>query len=57
MKTVTQREIRGILVAPSLAKGVKTILTNLELEFKALDPKNCADLLKKSDSQKLENFF
>lgn len=57
LKTVTQREIRGILVAPSLAKGVKTILTNLELEFKALDPKNCADLLKKSDSQKLENFF
>lgn len=57
LKTVTQREIRGILVAPSLAKGVKTILTNLELEFKTLDPKNCADLLKKSDSQKLENFF
>ena len=57
LKTVTQREIRGILVAPSLAKGVKTILTNLELEFKALDPKKCADLLQKSDSQKLENFF
>ena len=57
LKTVTRREIRGILVAPRLAKGVKTILAGLGLEFKALDPKKCADLLQKSESQKLENFF
>jgi RecB family endonuclease NucS len=57
LKTVTRREIRGILVAPRLAKGVKTILVGLGLEFKALDPKKCADLLQKSESQKLENFF
>lgn len=57
LKTVVHREIRGILVAPRLAKGVKTILTGLELEFKALDPKKCADLLNKTESQKLENFF
>lgn len=57
LKTVVHREIRGILVAPRLAKGVNTILTGLELEFKALDPKKCADLLNKTESQKLENFF
>jgi RecB family endonuclease NucS len=57
LKTMTNRELRGILVAPRLAKGVKTILTGLELEFKALDPKKCADLLHKTESQKLENFF
>lgn len=57
LKTVVHREIRGILVAPRLAKGVKTILTGLELDFKALDPKKCADLLNKTESQKLENFF
>ncbi|MEJ2242324.1 MAG: endonuclease NucS [Candidatus Bathyarchaeota archaeon] len=57
LKTVSHREIRGILVAPSLAKGVKTILESLGLEFKSLDPKKCSDLLQKSESQKLENFF
>lgn len=57
LKTMTNRELRGILVAPRLAKGVKTILTGLELEFKSLDPKKCADLLHKTESQKLENFF
>ncbi len=57
LKTVNKREIRGILVAPRLAKGVKTILAGLGLEFKPLDPKKCADLLQKSESLKLENFF
>lgn len=57
LKTMTHREIRGILVAPRLAKGVKTLLTNLGMEFKALDPKKCADLLQRSESQKLEKFF
>ena len=57
VKTMTNRELRGVLVAPRLAKGVQTILTRLGLEFKALDPKKCADILRKSETRKLADFF
>ncbi|MDG6223634.1 MAG: endonuclease NucS [Candidatus Bathyarchaeota archaeon] len=57
IKNITNRELRGILVAPSLAKGVQTILTRLGLEYKSLDPKTCADTLQKSATKKLEDFF
>jgi RecB family endonuclease NucS len=57
VKTVTNRELRGILVAPRLAKGVQTLLTSLGLEFKALEPKKCAEVLRMSESRKLEDFF
>ncbi|MGD9131993.1 MAG: endonuclease NucS [Candidatus Bathyarchaeota archaeon] len=57
VKTMTNRELRGILVAPRLAKGVQTLLTSLELEFKALEPKKCAEVLQRSESRKLEDFF
>jgi RecB family endonuclease NucS len=57
VKTMTYREIRGVLVAPRLAKGVQTLLTSLGLEFKALEPKKCADILRRSESRKLVEFF
>ena len=57
VKTITNRELRGVLVAPRLAKGVQTILTRLGLEFKALEPKTCADILRKSETRKLADFF
>jgi len=57
VKTITNRELRGILVAPRLAKGVQTLLTSLGLEFKALEPKKCADVLRRSESRKLVEFF
>jgi len=57
IKTVTNRELRGVLVAPRLAKGVQAILSSLGLEFKALEPKKCADVLRKLESRKLEDFF
>ena len=57
MKTVANRELRGVLVAPRLAKGVQTILTSLRLEFKALEPKKCAEILRRSESRKLADFF
>ena len=57
LKTVTNREIRGVLVAPRLARGVKTLIIGLGLEFKAVDPKKCANILRRSESKKLEDFF
>jgi RecB family endonuclease NucS len=57
IKSKANRELRGILAAPSLAKDVQRLLVTLGLEFKALDPKKCAEVLKKAETTKLEAFF
>jgi RecB family endonuclease NucS len=57
IKTVAKRDLRGVLVAPHLAKGVQTVLTSLGLEFKALEPKKCAEVLRRSETRKLADFF
>jgi len=57
VKTVVNREVRGVLVAPRLARGVQRLLATLGLEFKALDPKKCTEVLRKSETRKLADFF
>jgi RecB family endonuclease NucS len=57
IKGKADRELRGVLVAPSLGKDVQRLLVTLGLEFKALDPKKCAKVLKKDQNAKLEAFF
>jgi RecB family endonuclease NucS len=57
IKSKADRELRGVLAAPSLGKGVQMLLVTLGLEFKALDPKKCATVLKKAETIKLETFF
>ena len=57
IKVKANRELRGILAAPSLGKDVQRLLATLGLEFKALDPKKCAEVLKKAETTKLETFF
>ncbi len=57
VKTSANRDVRGILVAPRLAKGVQVLLASLGLEFKVLEPKRCADILQKSETRRLMDFF
>jgi RecB family endonuclease NucS len=57
IKTKANRELRGVLAAPSLGKDVQRLLATLGLEFRALDPKKCAEVLKKAENTKLETFF
>jgi RecB family endonuclease NucS len=57
IKGKADRELRGVLAAPSLGKDVQRLLVTLGLEFKALDPKKCAKVLKKAETTKLEVFF
>jgi len=57
IKSKNNREIRAILVAPSLGKDVQRVLATLGLEFKTLDPKTCALVLRKTPTSKLESFF
>jgi len=57
IKGKANRELRGVLVAPSLGKDVQRLLVTMGLEFKALDPKQCAEVLKKAENSRLEAFF
>lgn len=57
IKSKVNRKVRGILVAPNIAKGVQRLLATLQLDFKALDPQKCARTLKRSKTRKLETFF
>jgi len=57
IRSKVNRKVRGILVAPNIAKGVQRLLATLNLDFKALDPKKCAKTLKRSETIKLETFF
>jgi RecB family endonuclease NucS len=57
IKAKVNREVRAVLVAPSLGKDVQRMLVTLGLEYKALDPKTCAEVLKKTENKKLETFF
>ena len=57
IKAIANRELRGVLVAPRLAKGVQTVLTSLGLEFKALSPQRCSEVLKRKRTSSLSDFF
>jgi len=57
VRGLVNREVRGILAAPSLAKGVQRLLATLDLDFKALDPKECAAILSKPEIRRLHEFF
>jgi RecB family endonuclease NucS len=57
VKNMVNREVRGILVAPTLAKGVQKLLVTLGLDFRRLDPKRCAEIVRETETKKLEDFF
>jgi len=57
IKDMVNREVRGILVAPRLGKGIQRLLETLKLEYKALSPKKCAKVLTRSETKKLAEFF
>jgi RecB family endonuclease NucS len=53
----TNREVRGILVAPGTGKDVLRTLTTLGLEYKHLDPRRCAETLTRVHTKKLADFL
>lgn len=57
VRSMVNRKVRGVLVAPNMAKGVQRLLATLGLDFKALDPKKCASLLRKPKTKRLVEFF
>ncbi len=57
VRSMVNREVRGVLVAPNMARGVQRLLATLGLDFKALDPKKCASILIKPEVKRLVDFF
>jgi len=57
IRGLVNREVRGVLAAPNLAKGVQRLLETLGLGFKAVDPRKCAEVLSKSETRGLMEFL
>ncbi len=57
VKAKADRGVRGILVAPEIGKDVQRTLVSLGLEFKPLDPKKCAEIVRQAETHKLADFF
>lgn len=57
IRATTNREVRGILVAPNIAKNTQRLLTTLKLDYRPLNPKKCAEILKKFEAKKLVEYL
>lgn len=57
IKGKADRKVRGILAAPAIAKEARRTLESLKLEFKALNPKKCAEIIKRARNVGLEAFM
>ncbi len=57
VRGIVNKDVRGVLAAPSLGKGVQRLLTTLGLEHKALDPRKCAEVLSQPGTRRLQEFF
>lgn len=57
IKAKADRAVRGILAAPQVAKDVQRLLATLGLEYKFLDPRKCAETLRRAETKKLAEFF
>ena len=56
-KSASDREVRGIITAPELAKGAQKLMASLNLEFKPLDPQTCAEVLKQKRGKQITDFL
>jgi RecB family endonuclease NucS len=57
VERVVNRDVRGVLAAPDMTRGTQKLLATLDLTFKPLDPRRCAEILHESKIRKLADFF
>ncbi|MBS7643033.1 endonuclease NucS [Candidatus Bathyarchaeota archaeon] len=57
IRGMVQRDVRGILVAPDVARAAQPLLYALALEFKPLSPRQCAEILSSVRTQTLSKYF
>jgi RecB family endonuclease NucS len=51
---MSEMSIRPILVAPSISKGTHKLLFTMGVEFRRVDPKQCAKILEADDKTEVE---
>ena len=57
LKKEAKTPVRGILVAPKLAKGAQKLLVSLNLEYKRVSPKKCAEILERAKRKALTQYM
>jgi hypothetical protein len=57
IKSRANREVRGILASPSIAKDVQRLLATFGLEFKPLNPRKCSETLRLAEPRKLAEYL
>jgi RecB family endonuclease NucS len=57
VKNTLGQEVRGILLAPQISKGVQRLLATLNLEYKRIDLERCAQLTKMGEEKKIRDFI
>ena len=57
VRGIVNKKVRGVLAAPSLGKGLQRLLVSLGLEFRVLDPRKCAEVLRKPETKRLHEFI
>jgi RecB family endonuclease NucS len=57
IKSKADREVRGVLASPDIARDVQRLLVTFGLEFKHLDPRKCAETLRRAENRKLAEYF
>lgn len=51
------RGLRGIIVAPELKKGTQGLLASMNLEFKAISPQKCSEVLAQRETRKISEYL
>jgi RecB family endonuclease NucS len=57
VERIANRDVRGVLAAPDMTRGTQKLLATLDLAFKPLDPRKCAEVLHESKVRKIADFF
>jgi len=57
IRSSTNRDARGILVAPDIAKGAQALIATLKLEFKPLSPRRCAEVLSRTKTASILDYL
>jgi hypothetical protein len=54
MSRMSRRPIRPVLVAPSIMRGTQRLLKATGIEYRRLDPKECAEVLEKLKEKRID---
>jgi hypothetical protein len=57
IKATADRPVRGILASPQIMRGVQKMLTTLNLDYRKIDLKKCAQTITFNKATKIQDFF